>query len=102
VAGVSGNGQRELVEALAGQRDVEAGKMLVHGEAYTATRPRSSATRSRCLPEEPLRNACVADMSVAENIALRSFDRPPRHRNGSGSSRGPMRDTARELIEAYG
>jgi len=101
IAGVSGNGQRELVEALAGQRDAEAGKMLVHGEVYTATRPEMVRHRIACLPEEPLRNACVADMSVAENIALRSFDQPPSSSNGIWLKRGPMRDTARKLIEAY-
>ncbi len=47
IAGVSGNGQRELVEALAGQRDAEAGKMLVHGEVYTATRPRDGPPQDR-------------------------------------------------------
>lgn len=101
IAGVSGNGQRELVEALAGQRDAEAGKMLVHGEVYTATRPEMVRHRIACLPEEPLRNACVADMSVAENIALRSFDQPPSSSNGIWLKRGPMRETARKLIEAY-
>jgi simple sugar transport system ATP-binding protein len=101
VAGVSGNGQRELVEALAGQRDVEAGKMLVHGEVYTATRPEMVRHKVACLPEEPLRNACVAEMSVAENIALRSFDRPPSSSNGIWLKRSPMRETARKLIEAY-
>jgi ABC-type uncharacterized transport system ATPase subunit len=40
-------------------------------------------------------------MSVAENIALRSFDRPPSSSNGIWLKRGPMRDTARKLIEAY-
>ena len=38
VAGVSGNGQRELVEVLAGQRDPDGGSVQVHGEAYGATR----------------------------------------------------------------
>lgn len=101
VAGVSGNGQRELVEALAGQRNVEAGKMLVHGEVYTATRPEMVRHKVACLPEEPLRNACVADMSVAENIALRSFDQPPSSPDGIRLRRSPMRETARKLIEAY-
>lgn len=101
IAGVSGNGQRELVEALAGQRDAEAGKMLVHGEVYTATRPEMVRHRIACLPEEPLRNACVADMSVAENIALRSFDQPPSSSTGIWLRRGPMREIARKLIEAY-
>jgi ABC-type uncharacterized transport system ATPase subunit len=101
VAGVSGNGQRELVETLAGQRDAEAGRMLVHGEVYTATRPEMVRHKIACLPEEPLRNACVADMSVAENIALRSFDQPPSSPDGIRLRRSPMRETARKLIEAY-
>ncbi len=101
VAGVSGNGQRELVETLAGQRDHEAGRMLVHGEVYTATRPEMVRHRIACLPEEPLRNACVADMSVAENIALRSFDQPPSSPDGIRLRRSPMRETARKLIDAY-
>jgi len=101
IAGVSGNGQRELVETLAGQRDAEAGKMLVHGEVYTATRPEMVRHRIACLPEEPLRNACVAEMSVAENIALRSFDQPPSSPDGIRLRRGPMREIARKLIDAY-
>ena len=54
-----------------------------------------------CLPEEPLRNACVADMSVAENMALRSFDQPPASPDGIRLKRAPMREAARRLIEAY-
>src|SRR5436305_4509993 len=102
VAGVSGNGQRELIETLAGQRHAEAGGMKVHGEPYTATRPEMIRHKIACLPEEPLRNACVADMSVAENMALRSFDRPPSSPDGIRLKRGPMREAARRLIEAYG
>jgi simple sugar transport system ATP-binding protein len=101
VAGVSGNGQRELVETLAGQRHAEAGTMKVHGERYTATRPEMIRHKIACLPEEPLRNACVAEMSVAENMALRSFDQPPASPDGVRLRRSPMRDVARRLIEAY-
>jgi simple sugar transport system ATP-binding protein len=101
VAGVSGNGQRELVETLAGQRHAEGGQVFVHGERYTATRPEMIRHRIACLPEEPLRNACVADMSVAENMALRSFDQPPSSPDGMRLRRSPMRDVARRLIEAY-
>ncbi|MGD9878621.1 MAG: ABC transporter ATP-binding protein [Reyranella sp.] len=101
VAGVSGNGQRELVETLAGQRHALAGRMLVHGEPYTATRSEMVRHKIACLPEEPLRNACVADMTVAENMALRSFDQPPASPDGVRLRRLPMRDRARRLIEAY-
>ena len=75
--------------------------MLVHGEPYTATRPEMIRHKIACLPEEPLRNACVAEMSVAENMALRSFDQPPASPNGVLLKRAPLRDAARRLIEAY-
>lgn len=77
IAGVSGNGQRELVEVLAGQRSPIQGQLRVNGEPYTATRTEMAKHRVYSLPEEPLRNACVPGMSVAENMALRTFDRPP-------------------------
>ena len=80
IAGVSGNGQRELVEVLAGQRTPTAGQLKVNGETYTATRAEMYRHQVYALPEEPLRNACVPTMSVAENIALRTFDRPPQAR----------------------
>lgn len=101
VAGVSGNGQRELVETLAGQRHAESGQVRVHGEPYAATRPEMIRHKIACLPEEPLRNACVAEMSVAENMALRSFDQPPASPDGIRLRRSPMRSIARKLIEAY-
>jgi simple sugar transport system ATP-binding protein len=49
----------------------------VQGEIYRATRAQMRSHRVFSLPEEPLRNACVADRSVADNLALRHFDRPP-------------------------
>ncbi|MBS0519753.1 MAG: ATP-binding cassette domain-containing protein, partial [Proteobacteria bacterium] len=101
VAGVSGNGQRELVETLAGQRHAVSGQVRVHGEPYAATRPEMIRHKIACLPEEPLRNACVAEMSVAENMALRSFDQPPASPDGIRLRRSPMRAVARKLIETY-
>lgn len=77
IAGVSGNGQRELVEVLAGQRPATSGQVVINGERYSATRAEMFKHRVFVLPEEPLRNACVPHMSVAENLALRTFDRPP-------------------------
>lgn len=77
IAGVSGNGQRELVEVLAGQRPATDGEIVVNGEVYTATRAEMFRHGVFALPEEPLRNACVPHMTVAENMALRTFDRSP-------------------------
>jgi simple sugar transport system ATP-binding protein len=101
VAGVSGNGQRELVEALVGQRPRLAGKVQVLGRDYTATRAQNRELKVRSLPEEPLRNACVGDLSVAENMALRDFDQPPLRRGGMLRF-SAWRSRAREWIAGYG
>jgi general nucleoside transport system ATP-binding protein len=77
VAGVSGNGQRELMAALTGTLPIAAGTLEVDGHPYRPTRAAMTARRVRSLPEEPLHNACVAQLSVAENLALRNFDRAP-------------------------
>jgi ABC-type uncharacterized transport system ATPase subunit len=77
IAGVSGNGQKELVEVLAGQRVRNEGTVDINGDKYSSTRKENFKHKVFCLPEEPLRNACVPQMSVSENIALRSYDKPP-------------------------
>ncbi|NWG74593.1 MAG: ATP-binding cassette domain-containing protein, partial [Rubrivivax sp.] len=100
IAGVSGNGQRELMEALSGQRRREGGTVTVGGRPYRATRAENRALKVRGLPEEPLRNACVASMSVADNIGLRSFDVPP-HARAGWRVPGSLARRARELIAAY-
>jgi simple sugar transport system ATP-binding protein len=100
IAGVSGNGQRELVEALIGQRRPIAGQIRVAGQPYHATRGEIRHYRALSLPEEPLRNACVPAMSVAENMALRNFDTAPLA-TGPWLRRGAMRAQARRLIAEF-
>jgi general nucleoside transport system ATP-binding protein len=100
IAGVSGNGQRELVEALVGQRPRAAGTVLVAGVPYAARRGENRVLQLRALPEEPLRSACVGPLSVAQNMALRDFDQPPLQR---GWLRFPAwRERARAWIAEYG
>ena len=74
IAGISGNGQMELMEVLTGQRPMTRGSMQVNGAPYRASRAQSRRLKVRYLPEEPLHNACAPRMSVAENIAFRSFE----------------------------
>jgi simple sugar transport system ATP-binding protein len=102
LAGVSGNGQEELVEVLAGQRVARAGKVVVSGSAYAASRAEMRALKVRCLPDEPLRNACVGAMSVAENIGFRRYDRHPFTRLKALVSGGALRKRAQSLIVEYG
>jgi len=74
IAGISGNGQKEFLEVLAGQRPRNSGDILVKGAPYNATRAEARARHVRFIPEEPLRNACAPRMTVAENIGFRTFD----------------------------
>lgn len=101
IAGVSGNGQRELVEVLAGQRPATGGDVVIHGQSYHARRRETFNHKVFLLPEEPLRNGCVPQMSVAENLALRSFDRAPMARAGCLVSRKAIRRHAVEMIGRY-
>jgi ABC-type uncharacterized transport system ATPase subunit len=102
IAGVSGNGQEELVEVLAGQRSASAGKIAVNGTPYHAKRFEMRGLKVRCLPDEPLRNACVGGMSVAENIGFRLFDRHPFTFLKALVSGRALRKNASSLIVEYG
>jgi simple sugar transport system ATP-binding protein len=101
IAGVSGNGQMELVEALAAQRPRSAGTVAVMGAAFGATRAEAQEHGVRWLPEEPLRNACAPAMSVAENIAFRSFDAGPDGKPAFWVSTAALRKKAAPLAAAF-
>ncbi len=101
IAGVSGNGQKELVEILAGQRSLSAGSIKVNGEAYRATRAEMFRHQVYALPEEPLRNACVPNMSVAENMALRTFDQMPQAKWQWLLNLKAIRQMAQRLVETF-
>ena len=101
IAGVSGNGQRQLVEVLAGQRDASGGEVRIAGEPYHATRDEMRRHKLSCLPEEPLKNACVSRMSVSENMAFRDFDRAPFAAGGWWLRRGKLREQAQRMIAEY-
>jgi simple sugar transport system ATP-binding protein len=101
IAGVSGNGQRELVEVLAGQRQAMAGKILVQGMPFEPTRKQIVRHKIYCLPEEPLLNTCVGNMSLAENLAFRNFDVAPHAVGGWLINHHMIRRSAQKLIEQY-
>src|SRR4051812_45658947 len=53
IAGISGNGQKEFLEVLAGQRPMTGGEIVVEGEAYDASRHKARQHHVRFIPEEP-------------------------------------------------
>jgi simple sugar transport system ATP-binding protein len=101
IAGVSGNGQRELVEVIAGQRAASAGEILVDRQNHLATRELLRKHQFYTLPEEPLRNASVPGMSVAENMAFRVFDQEPFQRGGFLIDKAAIARFGRELIARF-
>ncbi len=101
IAGVSGNGQSALVEALSGQRPLSDGEIRIRGEEFQPTRGNFYRFKVFGLPEEPLKNAAVPRMSVSENIAFRTFDKPPISSLRWWMRPGPMKRKAQELIARY-
>lgn len=101
IAGISGNGQRELTEALLGQRKLHHGVVRINGKHYRADRQEMQREKVYSLPEEPLRNACIAGMSLAENLALRNYDQAPLCRQGWFIDRRAIFEQARELINRF-
>lgn len=101
IAGVSGNGQSALVEVLSGQRPLRDGRLFINGKPFEPTRKDFDRFKVFGLPEEPLKNAAVPRMSVAENIAFRSYDKPPISSLGWWLSPGPLRRKGEDLIDRY-
>jgi simple sugar transport system ATP-binding protein len=101
IAGISGNGQKELLEVLAGQRDRKSGEVTVKGRPYRSTRAEARAMNVRFIPEEPLRNACAPKMTVAENIGFRTFDLNAAGKPVAFVSMSTLRAYASRLINQF-
>jgi len=101
IAGISGNGQKELTEILAGQRPTDRGTVTVNGESYGATRPETRRNNVRFIPEEPLQNACAPKMTVSENLAFRTFDLKSDGKDAIWLNKGEMKKRASSLISDF-
>ena len=78
VAGVEGNGQRELVEAITGLRKPSVGVMEIDGEELTSGSPRQITKKGVAhIPEDREKHGVVAVYSVAENSVLNRYHRKP-------------------------
>ena len=83
IAGVSGNGQRELAEALAGLRPVSSGTVVMNGADTTHKTPKEIRRLGvSYIPEERMRDGTIGEFSVAENLILTNHDLPPTSRRG--------------------
>jgi simple sugar transport system ATP-binding protein len=78
IAGVAGNGQRELAEIVTGLRGVTAGSIRINGKEMT-NRSAAEIARARVahIPEDRLATGLIAGMDLSENAILREYARPP-------------------------
>jgi simple sugar transport system ATP-binding protein len=83
LAGVSGNGQRELAEVITGLRPITQGQIMLEGKAITGFRPGPITEQHLSyIPEERMKDGMIQEFSVAENMILRDFGREPFSRRG--------------------
>jgi general nucleoside transport system ATP-binding protein len=83
LAGVSGNGQRELAEVMAGLRKPTSGKIYLEGENVTGYDPEKLTERMLSyIPEERMRDGMIGDFSVTENMILREHRQAKFSKNG--------------------
>ena len=101
VAGVSGNGQRELAEAIIGLRKVESGKILVDDEEITHHPPRKIIERGVSLiPEDCKEMGLISDLGIYENAILKNYRQSPVS-NGLFLNLHKVREFARELVDEF-
>jgi general nucleoside transport system ATP-binding protein len=83
IAGVDGNGQTELIDAIAGLRRPTSGRVVVEGRDVThqSTHEILDAGLGH-IPEDRQRRGLVLDFTLAENLALHDYDKPPASRLG--------------------
>jgi general nucleoside transport system ATP-binding protein len=100
VAGVQGNGQTELCEALIGLRPA-TGSVLLDGTdlSHAPTRARLHAGIGY-VPEDRSEDGLVADFSVADNLVLDVYDQPP-YASGLALNLDAIRESAVSRIEEY-
>jgi simple sugar transport system ATP-binding protein len=83
IAGVSGNGQRELAESITGLRKITDGRVILEGNAVTNFAPGDLTDRMLAyIPEERMRDGMIKNFSVAENMILREHHKQPFSRSG--------------------
>jgi general nucleoside transport system ATP-binding protein len=101
VAGVDGNGQTELIDALTGLRKPESGRVLVGDEDVTGRSPRHHLEVGiGHIPEDRQRRGLVLDFSLAENLGFYAYREEPASRFG-WLRPGRLVDHARELLKQY-
>ncbi len=101
IAGVAGNGQSELTDAIAGLIHVDSGRIVLGGHDITNGSPAEIIRLGLgYVPEDRQQVGLLLDMSIAENLVLKEHDRPPYARRLS-LNREAMAKNAAQLVAMY-
>lgn len=101
IAGVSGNGQKELIEAITGLRNVEEGKIIINSQELQNKSARVfNETGVAHIPEERLKFGVILNFPVYENFALRDYYKKPFSR-GNLLDYGSIKKSAVKLIDDF-
>ncbi len=101
VAGVSGNGQRELAETIAGLRSAESGTIKVAGADVTGASPKEVREAGLAyVPEERMRDGAIGGFTVWENLLMIDHASPEYLKRGMFDF-GVIKDHSKELVEAF-
>ncbi|HEM2547472.1 TPA: ABC transporter ATP-binding protein [Streptococcus suis] len=101
IAGIDGNGQSELIQAITGLRKVKSGSINIKGEEVVGKTPRKiTEMQVSHVPEDRHRDGLVLQMSVAENIALQTYYKEPNSKNGI-LNYNIINEKARQLMEEF-
>ncbi|HJF30527.1 MAG TPA: ABC transporter ATP-binding protein [Sporosarcina psychrophila] len=101
IAGIDGNGQSELIEAITGLRKVKSGKIFLDSKDITGKKPRE-ITESGLghIPQDRHKHGLVLDFSVGYNAALQSYYKKPFSKNGIMNYK-VVSEEAKEIIEMF-
>ncbi|HGQ5844017.1 TPA: ABC transporter ATP-binding protein [Streptococcus pneumoniae] len=83
IAGIDGNGQSELIQAITGLRKVESGSIELKGDSIVGLHPRQITELSvGHVPEDRHRDGLILEMMISENIVLQTYYKEPHSKNG--------------------
>ncbi len=101
LAGVQGNGQTELVEAIVGLRAADSGDVLIDGKSVIKSSPRQIADLGVAhIPEDRNRDGLIGAMTVAENYILDTYHREP-YSSGGRLNRPAIEERATVAVKDY-
>ncbi len=101
IAGIDGNGQSELIQAITGLRKVKSGHIAIKGTDITKLSSRRITELSvGHVPEDRHRDGLVLDMTLAENIALQTYYKEPLSKNGI-LNYNKINDYAKQLMAEF-